>query len=67
MYPNGRYSRGELARWQLEYTMIDYGNKTEMEVKEILLIGNYPILPENLRRQKSRRIAIPPGNGTKLR
>lgn len=67
MYPNQRYSKGELARWQLEYTMIDFGNRTEMEIKETIFMGNYPVLPENLRRKKTRRIATPPGSGTKLR
>lgn len=67
MAPKERYGEQELSNWQLKYVMLDVGNRTKMEIQETILIGNYPGLPENLKREPSRRLAFPPGSGINLR
>lgn len=62
-----RYSKAELLKWKLNYVLLDAGNYTDMASKEVVLNGNYPILPENLARTKHYRLAIPPGSGVVLR
>lgn len=65
--PNNRYSRAELAKWNLDYIVIAVGSYSEMLTLETTYSGSYPILPENLNRPIQRRLAIPPGSATKLR
>lgn len=65
--PNDRYSRAELARFRLNYQLLAIGPLEEMMAKEVALIGQYAILPENLARAKQFRLAIPPGSGADLR
>ena len=67
MSPKGRYSQAELARWNLTYVTLSVGSYSEMLVLETAFMGNYPVYPENLKRPKHRRLAIPPGSGAKLR
>lgn len=65
--PKNRYSDAELARWQLDYFIIDAGSYSKMLTLETLFMGNYPLHPENLRRPPHRRLVTPPGSGTQLR
>lgn len=67
MTPSDRYSKAELTGWNLAYVLINSGNYAEMLTLETVFMGNYPLHPENLKRQEYRRLAIPPGSGTKLR
>ena len=65
--PKERYSTRELARWKLHYVILEVGNYKDMITREVILNGNYPILPENLARSSWRRLSIPPGSGVALR
>ena len=65
--PSDRYSKTELARWNLEYIELLVSDLTTVTTTETILMGDYPLLPENLKRPKARRLAIPPGSGTNLR
>ena len=62
-----RYSKSELLKWNLRYEVIAIGDHAEMLVLETYHMGQYPLLPENLKREKFRRLATPPGSGTRLR
>lgn len=65
--PKKRYSKAELAEWNLEYIFIARGSQAEMRVLETLRMSEYPILPENLARPEYRRLVSPPGSGSRLR
>ncbi|PHN00800.1 hypothetical protein [Flavilitoribacter nigricans] len=65
--PKERYSQAELIRWNLDYFVLAVGSHSEMLVLETIFIGNYPLHPENMKRPLLRRLAVPPGSGTKLR
>ena len=65
--PSDRYSKTELARWNLEYIELLVSDLTTVTTAETILMGAYPLLPENLKRPIARRLTVPPGSGTNLR
>ena len=66
MDAKGRYTKAELLRWKLRYERIAVGSYSEMLILETTHMAEYPILPENLKRAKNRKLATPPGSGTRL-
>lgn len=65
--PQQRYSRSELAAWNLDYIVIAAGSYSDMLALETVHSGQYAVLPENLNRPLLRRLAVAPGSGTILR
>jgi hypothetical protein len=73
----GQFQRGYNKQWLsdnlLIYIQIASGDLTSMKMQEATLIGNYAILPENIRRplqnsSKAKtywyRLVLPPGNNS---
>lgn len=67
MTPNERYTKAQLERWNLEYVVIATGNYAEMLVLETQFMSTYALHPDNELRPKHRKLATPPGSGTRLR
>lgn len=62
--PEDRYKDEWLQQMNLQYIPIDYCDIKECREKEIELIKNYPLLPENMQRPKHLRLVVPPGSKT---
>ncbi len=62
--PETRYDDEWLQQMKLQYVPIYYGDIKECRRKEIELIRDYPILPENMRRPQHLRLVVPPGSKT---
>lgn len=66
--PETRYKKEWLQQMNLRYIPIFFGDMKECRAKEIELIRDYPLLPENMNRPEYLRLVVPPGSKTiKLR
>ncbi len=57
--PAERYSQAWLERNNVEYIIEVTGNLAEVREAEIRRISGYPLLPENMRRPKEKRLVVP--------
>ncbi|MCO6489916.1 MAG: hypothetical protein J5I98_15980 [Phaeodactylibacter sp.] len=57
----------ELPDGTFEYIELLVSDLTTVTSAETILMGAYPLLPENLKRPIARRLTVPPGSGKNLR
>jgi hypothetical protein len=60
--PNSRYSESYFLENKVIFVPEFYGNKLECEIEEKRKLIFYPLLPENIAREKEDRLILPPGN-----